>query len=225
MQDKLRNYIEGLFEDAPQTKKTVELKEEMIQNLGDKYNDLFSDGKSPEAAFNIAVAGIGDVSALLRQLEDDAKGGSQESEAMRRKSAMLTAVAVMMYILCVLPLIILSELEVAYADAIGLSFLFIGAAAATGLLIYNSMTKPQYHKEDDTVVEEFKEWQASTQEYKQMRKAISSTLWSIILVLYFVISFSTFAWHITWIIFPVGGAVEALINLFFSIKKDRGERH
>ena len=31
-------------------------------------------------------------------------------------------------------------------------------AAATGLLIYNGMTKPHYSRADDTIVEEFKEW-------------------------------------------------------------------
>lgn len=33
MNDKLRNFIESLFEDAPKTKQTIELKEEMLQNL------------------------------------------------------------------------------------------------------------------------------------------------------------------------------------------------
>ena len=40
MKDKLRNFIESLFEDAPKNKQTIELKEEMLQNLIDKYNDL-----------------------------------------------------------------------------------------------------------------------------------------------------------------------------------------
>ena len=36
MYDKLREYIESLFKDAPDTVKTVELKEEMLQNLYEK---------------------------------------------------------------------------------------------------------------------------------------------------------------------------------------------
>ena len=61
MYDKLREYIESLFKDAPDTVKTVELKEEMLQNLYEKYNDLLAEGRSEQAAFNIAVAGVGDV--------------------------------------------------------------------------------------------------------------------------------------------------------------------
>jgi hypothetical protein len=60
MEDKLRRYVDGLFARTVPTKKAVELKEEMIQNLEDKYKDLISEGKTPEAAYNVAVAGIGE---------------------------------------------------------------------------------------------------------------------------------------------------------------------
>ena len=59
MYDKLREYIESLFKDAPDTVKTVELKEEMLQNLYEKYNDLLADARSEQAAFTIAVSGEG----------------------------------------------------------------------------------------------------------------------------------------------------------------------
>lgn len=69
------------------------------------------------------------------------------------------------------------------------------------------------------MVEEFKEWQADTKDQKQMRGAISSALWSLIVVLYFIISFTTRAWHVSWIIFVVGGLVESLINIFFAMQR------
>ena len=214
MEDKLRRYIESLFEETQPTKKSVELREEMIQNLTDKYRDLINDGKTPEAAYNIAVAGLGDIGTLLRELEADQDVTA--NVAARRKSAMRTAIAVMMYILSVLPLIILQEFDV--NQTIGIAILFVIAAAATGLLIYNSMTKPR-EIESETLVEEFREWQAETYDHRQLRRAISGALWSIITVLYFVISFVTFAWHVTWIIWILGAAIEALINLFFVHRK------
>jgi len=216
MEDNLRRYIEGLFEETSPTRKAVELKEEMIQNLEDKYKDLLAEGKSPEAAFNIAIAGIGDVSILLKQLENDFRSEPEQEkfEKARRKSAMLTAIAVMMYILSVLPVIILQE-----DHAIAVPVMFIIVAAATGLLIYNNMTKPKAYKGADTMVEEFREWQEDTQDRKQMRGAISTALWSLILVLYFVISFTTGAWHITWVIFIMGGLVESLINIFMAMQR------
>ena len=210
MEDRLRMYIDELFGETKPTRKTVELKEEMVQNLEDKYKDLLAEGKSPDVAFNIAIAGIGDVSNLLRQLEEgfltDAQ--MQKQEQAKHRSALLTAVAVMMYIICALPVILFGNVPV----------MLVMIAAATGILIYNNMTKPQPYKDSDTIVEDFREWQAGAHEHKQLRSAISSALWSIIVAAYFIISFTTHAWHITWVIFIIGGLIESLISVFFAMK-------
>jgi len=224
MEDMLRKHIENLFEDAAPTGKTIELKEEMLQNLQDKYRDLIAEGKSPEAAFNVAVASIGDVNVLLRQLEDGFLSGPEREklENARQKSAMLTAVAVMMYILCVLPLVILTLLNIPGAYIVGIPLMFGMVAVATGLLIYNSMTKPKHYKESDTMVEEFREWQSDNHGRNQMRKAISSALWSLIVVAYIIISFTTGAWHISWVIFVAGGAIESFINIIYAARNKGG---
>ena len=222
MEDKLRKHVENLFAETIPTKKSVELKEEMIMNLTDKYNDLISEGKTEEGAYNIAVAGIGDVSNLLAELENDENPGSPfiyEVEAARRKSAMLTAIAVVMYIISFLPAIIMSELGFEYTDIIGVPLGVVIVAAATGLLIYNAMTKPRFKKGSDTMVEEFREWQSDESDRKTLRKALSSALWAIVLALYLIISFWTHAWHITWIIFILGIVAESLMNIFFTLKK------
>jgi hypothetical protein len=227
MKEKLRMHIDGVFAETIPTRKAVELKEEMIQNLEEKYKDLISEGKTPEAAYNIAIAGIGDVSGLLSDLDTDINATlwrKQEDEAARRKSALLTSVAVMIYILSALPLIILSITNSPSFDVIGLPILFIMVAVATGLLVYNNMSKPTYQKEDDTMVEEFKEWKSENRDNRKLRGAISSALWTIIVVVYFVISFSTGAWHLSWIIFLVGAAAESLINVFASLKGERRRR-
>jgi len=217
--DKLRRYIEFLFADAPPTKKAVELQEEMLRNLSDKYNDLLSSGKTEETAYNIAIAGIGDVKELIKELNKEMENDPNLNEA-RKRNAMHTAIAIMLYILSPLPLIIANLISPgAAAEVIGLALLFIFIAAGTGLLIYNNMTKPKYFKKSDTLVEEFKEWQSDSREKKALRKAISSALWCVILALYFVVSFGTGAWHITWIVFPIGGAVESLISALFAYKQ------
>jgi len=222
MEDKIRKHVEELFYDTAPTRKAVELKEEMIQNLSEKYRDLISEGKTEEASYNITVAGIGDISTLLAELEKEMENKeitTYETDASRQKSAMLTAAAVMMYIVCVLPLIIMSMLDFRYTVEIGVPVMFIMIAVATGLLIYNSMTKPKYHSTSDTMVEEFREWQSEDKDRKALRKAISSALWSITIAMYLIISFMTFAWHITWLIFIIAGVVESLINVLYTIRK------
>ena len=222
MKDKLRKHVDGIFEETTPTRKAVELKEEMIQNLEDKYKDLISEGKTPEAAYNVAIAGIGDISGLLKELEDEAKMNPWqkiENEAANKRSAMFTSIAIMMYILSALPLVFLSIINSRAMLVIGIPTLFIMAAAATGLLIYNTMTKPRYEKESDTMIEEFKEWKSENKEFKTMRSAISSALWTTIVVLYFIISFTTGAWYITWILFIIGAAIESFINIFMNLRK------
>ena len=219
MEDRIRKYVEDLFSDTAQSKRAVELKEEMIQNCTDKYHDLLAEGKTPEAAFNIVVAGIGDVSGLLKDLEYETRK-PEISPEQRQKSAMLTAVAVMLYILCVLPLIILElAIGTAAAQIIGIVVMFVMAAAATGLLIYNSMTKPRHVRADDTMVDSFRQWQAGSHEQKALMGAIRTALWTITVALYFILSFLTGWWHLTWLVFLLAVAVNAIINAVFALKK------
>lgn len=221
MEDKLRAYMDHLFRDVKPTRNTVELKEEIIQNLVDKYHDLVAEGKTPEAAYNIAVASVGDMEELLAGLHqeksEDQFVSDEAIERGRRKSALLTSIAVMLYIVSIIPPIIISESTA--NDSLGPIFMFLIIAVATGLLIYNNMTKPRYRKMDDSIVEEFKEWQNQNDSNRRAMKAISSAMWSIIVVIYFVISFATMAWYVTWVVFLIGAAIEAIIKAVFELRK------
>ena len=221
MEDKLRAYMDYLFRDVKPTRKSVELKEEILQNLIDKYRDLLAEGKTPEAAYNIAVASIGDMDELLAGLNDELsfekEVSGEQLERGKKKSALLVSAAVMMYILCLLPPILLSGTRLEENLAPALMFLMI--ACGTGLLIYDHMTKPRYRKVDDSIVEEFKEWKDQADSDRKAMKALSSALWSIITVIYIIISFWTMAWHITWVIFLIGAAVEGILKVVFELKR------
>ena len=207
--EKLRAHVEELFRDAPQTRQTVELKEEMLQNLTDKYQDLLNEGKSEEAAYNIAVAGIGDVSELIAGLQRETPAAVSVQE--QKRSALLTAAAVMLFILSVVPCILLD------GDVAGPVLMFVMIAAGGGLLIYNSMTKEHPQPTDRTMVEEFKEFNRRGSEKKKLFKAVDGALWMLILAGYFVLSFSTGAWYITWLMFPIGGALSGVLRAVFDL--------
>lgn len=221
MNEKLRNYIESIFEDAPQDKETVELKEEILQNTIDRYNDLRAEGKSEVAAFNIAVAGIGDVTELLASLHQGPQlyGGhtKEEIEASKQRTGIFTAVAVMLYILCVVPCILLGDSPL--NDTLGPCLMFLMIAVATGLIIYSHKTALHYTKQEDTVVENFKEWNSEKSQKNALMKAVNSCIWAVGLVAYFVLSFTTGAWHITWVIFPLTGAVCGIVKACFDLTK------
>ena len=209
MNEKLRHYIDDLFANAPSTVRAVELKEEMYQNLMDKYNDLINEGKSEESAYNIAVASIGDVDSLISALSSEKNPVTQKN---RTRSASFIAVAVGLYILSPVPVILIQ-------NELGLMFLFLFVAIATGLLIYNGVTRERYVKADDTMVEEFKEWKQNGKQKNKAAEAIVGSFWLIAVCAYIIVSFTTGAWHITWIIFLIAAAVASMIKGIFMLKQ------
>ncbi len=219
MQEKLREYMDDLFQDAPKTRKVIELKEEILQNLTDKYNDLIAEGKTEEAAYNIAVASVGDVQELIDNLQNEPISGQNHvtggaAEYYRRRSAILVSVAVALYILCIIPpMIFLDNL------ILGPVLMFVMIAIATGLLIYNNMTKPRKDENDGTVVAEFKEWKEKNSSKRQAYKAISAAIWSLTVAVYILVSFTTSAWHISWIIFLIAAAIDSAVKAVFDLKR------
>lgn len=210
MKNKLRAYIDNLFADAPKTRKAFELREELLSNLNAKYDDLIGRGYSEEEAYQAAVSGIGDVSELISALGGgDPFGGPTEQE--RKKSATMVAVAVMLYILAIVPVILFHNLA-------GVVSLFVFAAVATGILVYNGISQPKYYRADETLVEEFKEWKSANNDRIRLQKNISSALWPLIVVCYFLISFFYGAWAWSWIIFILGVAIEKILKLILELR-------
>lgn len=217
MNERIRTHIEELFENAPSNKKITELKEELLSNSNSKYDDLLSSGFSTDDAYKTVISGIGDVSSLIEQLKSESQVDSVKIEEGRKKSALLVSIGVGILILAV-------AVEVFFADIlnkeeIGLFMMLLIAAFGVGILIYNSMTRVQYNKKDDSFVEEFKQRNLENSQSKGMRAAISGILWPIIFITYFLVSFSTGFWHISWVIFIAGACIEGVISLLFEIQK------
>lgn len=248
MEERLRTHMDYLFEGIPMDESTKELKEEIVLNLIDKYHDLLAQGKSEEAAFSLAIASIGDIRELLNEYTTSGKsenndnnnsdfnstnqGGTanhttysspamtkyeQEYAEWKKKKAVLTSISVMLYILCVVPPILTEMLPI--NENLGAVGLFVFIAIATSLLVYNSYTKPHPPKTDGSMVEEFKEWKKEKDDSRTATKSIRSMVWSLTTALYFVVSFTTGAWYVTWVIFLMGSAVNSLIKAITDLRK------
>lgn len=216
MENRLRNHIDILFSNMPQNQNTQEIKEEMLQNLIEKYYDLLAEGKNEETAYSITIASIGDISSLF---EKESPIDPQVIQKQKNKSALLTSIAIMLYILCVVPCIIFSMSgNVMLNSVLGPVLMFVMIAAATGLLIYNSKTKIKSNHNRETMVDEFKQWQSGNPSQAGKYKSIKGVLWSVTVLIYLIVSFLTFAWYITWIIFIIAVAVEQIIKLIMTIK-------
>lgn len=72
MNKRLQDYINNLFLQVPNSTYAQELKEEMLTNLSDRYEDLLREGKSKEEAFIIVTSSIGDIRELLSGLDESA---------------------------------------------------------------------------------------------------------------------------------------------------------
>lgn len=220
MNVKIKNYIDLLFKDVPNTSKAKDLKEEMLSNANDRYEDYIAQGKSDNEAYGLAVSSIGDVDDLLQDLMPSEMQVSEIGH-YRKRNAMIIAISVMMYIFCPIP-VILSSIN--GNPITGLVWMFSLVAIATGMLIYSSMTTPREVKHYNDSMES-KKWEdvpvLTSRRNRSLCKTVKSLSWTIFTVIYFVISFSTFAWHITWIIWLVASVVDRIIVLSFEMKDEK----
>ena len=133
MRNKLICYIEGLFEGVPDTPQVRELKEEILQNTLDRYDEECSKGAAETVAYNTAVMSIGDVDGLLAEFRSPKK----EKKGFRR---VCLAIAIALYILCVVPPIIADALG--WPDAVGASLLFLLIDVIQGVVLSNNVSEP-----------------------------------------------------------------------------------
>lgn len=212
MRTQLIQYVNLLFAGAPDSE---EIKDEILQNTLDRYDDLVSQGKSPEAAYRLAISGIGDINEILGNTPKaeepsyshyHAEPAPAETDTPAKK--LLRAVAIALYILCPTPLFILSEMGM---DTIGLCGTLAIVAVATVLIILGK--KPG---EDERRKEESRIPLTPKQE---LHRSIRYMINAITLVLYLIISFATGAWYITWLIFPISACVQGLVRAILDLKE------
>lgn len=224
MNERVKKYLDELFEDAPKTRKAMELKEEMLQNSMEKYQDLLSDGWSEEDAYKNVIGSIGDVTELFEDLEE--KNLLNLSEADRKKKAILTSAAVGLYILAGVVLLASTLIGDVFGgprsldyDSLGLVLAAAVCIAPTCMLVYAANMYPNYRKKKEDFVEDYKEAKHLSNRDKAVRKSISTIIWTMVVILYFVFSFSSGAWHISWVIFLMGACVEAVCSLIYSLRQ------
>ncbi len=209
MRDQLIQYVTLLFAGAQDCADT---KQEILQNTLDRYDDLVAQGKSPEAAYRLAISGIGDINEILGGtseavpvMQSPASVIADDGDSLFRK--LLRAVAIGLYILCPIPLFVLGELGM---DTIGLCGTIALVAVATVLILLGRKKSSGSEKkeEDDDI---------RCSPRQELRKGVNSLIWAIGLAVYFIISFATMAWYVTWVIFPIIAAVQGLVRAILDL--------
>ncbi len=292
MKERMKQDLERTFAAAPDTQKNRELKEEILSNLYEKYQDCIDSGMSEDEAYRVTVSGIGDLSGLFEQdvpsKEEPLLPLEEEKASAKKKlfTNIATAFAVVLYILCVIPLILsgspwavilmfamiaaatgllifvggtspilvpasLSEEQkhtlktkrirrsgilsgavmlyilcvcpvIAFAnhEALGVSLMFLMIAVATAGLILRSTLLPM---KEPTKADPAWDSDASTVSYQGAKKEkktplgiffsiLSSIYWALVLIAYFVYSFYTGKWFLSWLIFVLAALLYAALH-------------
>lgn len=223
MQEKIRKHIMELFADAPRTRKAKELREEMTQNAMEKYQDLVGEGHSEEEAFRNVIASIGDVSELFDGLKEQDPLTLSEEE--RKKKAILTSAAAGLYIFAGVMLIAGMVFVRTYFplesewNLLALALAALLCIPPTCMLVYTANMYPSYHKKEDNFVELYKETVSLGNKEKAVRSSVCLIVAMLTLILYFLVSFVSRRWDMSWIIFLAGGCGLAIVRLIFSLRQ------
>lgn len=217
MKEKIRQHFNLIFTDAPKTRKAIDLKEEMMQSAMDKFDDMVADGYSEADAYENVIHSIGDVTELFPTVEE--KNLLVLPEKDRKKKALLTSVATGIYIFAAAVYFYFG----ACSDnaQFGFAFAIMLCIAPTVMLVYAANMYPDYcRKEEPDLVEIYKGVKYSHNKARAIRKSINSIIWSVALVLYFIISFVSYRWQVTWIIFLIALCLQAIVKLIFELRAD-----
>ena len=210
MREQIKVYVNGLFKDAALTIRNAEVQQEILQHTLDRYDDLIAAGKTPEAAYRLAIMGIGDINEILGRAPGAASlpaPAAKQEEHDTPAKKLLRAIAIGLYILCPIPLFVLSGMW--NMGIPGLCGTLTLVAVATVLIILGAK------KETENADVEPGTPQSA------LAKSINGLIWAIGLAIYFIVSFLTGAWYITWVIFPITAAVQGLVKAILDLKEGK----
>lgn len=222
MRNKLICYVNSIFEGIPDAPELQELREEILQNTLDRYDEECARGVSETVAYNVAVMSIGDTDELLAAYRKPKK----EKKSSRR---VCVAIAIALYILCVVPPAVADEMG--WPEALGVSLMFLMIAAATALIILSGGREkpaaPKASAPQGVPVQPAAQpvQAASAQEerssaVKILRGVLTPLYWLAAVGLFLAAGFAGY-WHVAWVIFIAAGAVGDVITGIVCMAKGR----
>ena len=199
MREQLVKYVELLFAG---TTETYEIQQEILQNTLDRYDDLIEQGKSPEAAYRLAISGIGDINEVLGQQPPQEIAEPEETPPNRK---LLRSIAIALYILCAVPMFLTD------GSTLGLCLTLVFVAIATAIMVYTGKNNSPNTPHSET--------SAPTPARGNGYRIAKGIIWGGGISLYICVSFFTQAWWITWLIFPILACVQGITTAIFDLKE------
>lgn len=83
--ERIRKYVEQWFKDIPKSDEKEMIKQEIIDNLEEKINDLIEEGVEPEKAVQQAIAEFGNINELKLEL-------TKTQQELKKNTALLNLI-------------------------------------------------------------------------------------------------------------------------------------
>lgn len=319
----IKNYLETMFRNLPNTEQVLKAKNELLQMMEDKYSELIAEGISENEAVGTVISEFGNLDELSQTLGLESVLSSNKEKQNRRSlsldevkeylgavklSGLLRALSTFFFITCVTPLIILRDnkfgialmftfiaLGIGFSVASGFykenwkfiktspcsvspevidyvnderkkfntpyslmhafgvilcalcfvpdmyldnisfgkgaihlsgSYLFLSIGLGVFLLIYsrkifNSFKTILNINDECTVGGEYasRRMEAEKEIKNPKIRALMSVYWSSITCVYLCVSFLTFDWHLTWIIWPIASVIFSMLKNIYGEEK------
>ena len=215
MNPRIERYLTALFAGVPRTEKARELREELLANMTERYEDYLRQGKSETEAYSLTVASMGDLDEAISQVMPD-EDFRREAQRYRLRSARNTAIAVAGYILGAALVVGSALFQAEAAQITAVVLLLVLAAASTALLVYTHMSTPPEYRDPDDDDEDDRALLAKPG--GAAFQAAMKLYWLVVLAIYLAVSFVTFSWGTTWVIWPVAAVISAICRAVFELR-------
>lgn len=155
----IKNYLDTMFASLPRTPEICKLKEDLLCNMEDKYNELKLEGKSENEAIGIVISEFGNIDELFNELGIDTQVNNksetlplislQQAEKILSDKKLYGTIIGIGVTLCIMApaifMIIDSYLESKYiSSSIAMFPFFIMIASAVGLFIFSGFQLKKY---------------------------------------------------------------------------------
>lgn len=133
-------------------------------------------------------------------------------DEVRTKSAEVVSSSVFTYIVATALFIVAIDLF-KVEEVVALAIFLCACGWATARIIKHFMSVPKFEKTK------------KEKEENEIKKTVNSIVWCLCVTVYFILSFATMAWQVTWIIFIIGAVIEQIVNLSFMLKNEKKEEY
>ena len=69
--DTIKNYLENMFATLPKNQEVLRLKNDLLESMEDKYNELKQSGRSENEAVGIVISEFGNIDEFVKELGID----------------------------------------------------------------------------------------------------------------------------------------------------------